>query len=99
MSNGRQYCCELFPGEFHPSIIRLHNATANAYKEQSKNVKAEYHKKIAEKLLDALLSTGDGKSIESAYCVQGISEEYRIMRHFGYKVTTGSDHWMHQTLR
>jgi hypothetical protein len=73
--------------EYEFTNIGLHNACANAYRELGKNDRADYHNQIAAKLLDALLSTGDGKSIETAYCVKGISEEYMIMRHFGYKVT------------
>ncbi len=66
----------------------LHLATANAYKKLAENEKADLHSKLAEKILTALLTTGDGKSVETAYCVQSINEEYVIMRHFGYKVTS-----------
>ena len=73
--------------EYEFTNISLHNAIANAYLELGKPNKAEFHKKVAEKLLEALLSTGDGKGFETAYCVQGINEEYMIMKHFGYKVS------------
>jgi len=65
----------------------LHLATANAYKELAQTEKANLHTNFADKILNALLSTGDGKSLETAYCVQSINEEYVIMRHFGYKVS------------
>ncbi len=63
----------------------LHLATANAYQELHENEKADLHRKLADKILNALLSTGDGKTVGN--CVQSINEEYVIMRHFGYKVT------------
>jgi hypothetical protein len=64
----------------------LHLATANAYGELAQTKKVNLHTDFANKILNALLSTGDGKSAETAYCVQSINEEYVIMRHFGYKV-------------
>lgn len=64
----------------------LHLATANAYKELGDNAKSDLHRSVGEKILKALLSTGDGKTAQTAYCVQGINEEYVIMRHFGYRV-------------
>lgn len=66
----------------------LHLATANSYKELGETERADFHRYISERILNALLSTGDGKTAETAYCVQGISEEYRIMRHLGYKVSS-----------
>lgn len=64
----------------------LHNATANAYEKLGNSEKATSHRDVAEKILKALLRTGDGKTVQTAYCVQSINEEYVIMRHFGYKV-------------
>jgi len=64
----------------------LHRAAENAYRQIGDNGRAEFHHNIGEKLLNALLSTGDGKSAETAYCVQGINEEYQIMNHFDYQV-------------
>lgn len=66
----------------------LHLATTKAYEELGDKAKAGFHRGIADKILAALLTTGDGKSVETAYCVQSINEEYVIMRHFGYKVTS-----------
>jgi len=64
----------------------LHLAAANAYKELEETEKANLHRKHTESILNALLRTGDGKSVNTAYCVQSINEEYIIMQHFGYKV-------------
>ena len=68
----------------------LHLATANAYTQLHDDVKAELHRNLAQKVLNALLSTGDGKTTETAYCVQGIREEYVIMAYFGYEVASQS---------
>ena len=64
----------------------LHRAAENAYRNLRDITRAEFHHNVAEKILAALLSTGDGKSPATAYCVQGINEEYVIMDYFGYKV-------------
>ncbi len=66
----------------------LHLAMANAYQELGETAKADLKRGWADKIFKAILSTGDGKSPATAYCVQGINEEYQIMRHFGYKATT-----------
>lgn len=66
----------------------LHRATANAYRELGNGERAQFHEDIGEKILKALLSTGDGLTPETAYCVQGINEEYVIMAHFGYDVSS-----------
>jgi hypothetical protein len=66
----------------------LHRATANAYRELGNTAKADFHNGVGEKILKALLTTGDGKSAETAYCVQSINEEYVIMSYFGYEVSS-----------
>ena len=66
----------------------LHRATAKAYRELKNRERADFHTQIGEQILHALLSTGDGQTAETAYCVQGINEEYVIMNHFGYKVSS-----------
>ncbi len=72
--------------DYEFSNISLHLATANAFKELAQADKDEFHTKVAQKLMDALISTGDGKSMETAYCILTTKDEYRIMQHFGYKV-------------
>jgi hypothetical protein len=64
----------------------LHKAVEKAYSELKNAERANFHRDVADRLMSALLSTGDGKSAATAYCVQGINEEYMIMQHFGYKV-------------
>ena len=63
----------------------LHLAAADAYSHLENTKKAEEHKAIAEKLLEALLTTGDGKTAKTAYRVLSIREEYFIMQQLGYK--------------
>ena len=62
----------------------LHLAAADAYSHLANAKKAEEHKAIAEELLEALLSTGDGKTAKTAYRVLSIREEYFIMQQLGY---------------
>jgi hypothetical protein len=68
----------------------LHLATEDAYRKIGNGAKADVHKNVAEKLLRALLASGDGKSAETAYHVLSIGEEYFIMRQFGYTVSSQS---------
>ena len=64
----------------------LHLAVADAYHQLGDETKANFHRDIAQKLLQALLSTGDGKSMKTAYRVMSVSEEYLIMRELGYEL-------------
>jgi hypothetical protein len=64
----------------------LHLAAENAYRQIGNQQKADQHKEIAEKLLAALLASGDGKKAETAYRVLSIREEYQIMNQLGYTV-------------
>src|SRR5262249_23621815 len=71
--------------EFHNR--NLHTVTANAYRELGDSVQETVHRNWAEQILNAMLSTGDGKTLQTAFCVQGVNDEYQIMSHFGYKTT------------
>lgn len=62
----------------------LHLATEDAYRKVGDTAKADYHRDIAQKLMQALLSTGDGKTPETAYRVFSVREEYQIMDYLGY---------------
>ncbi|HQU84593.1 MAG TPA: DUF4919 domain-containing protein [Pyrinomonadaceae bacterium] len=68
----------------------LHLAVANSYKELKNAEKEKYHNDIADKLLKALLASGDGKTPKTAYKVHSIREEYIIMKELGYKVNSQS---------
>jgi|ERR1044072_5662272 hypothetical protein len=66
----------------------LHLAVANAYKELHDADKEKYHSAIAQKLLQAILDSGDGKTAKTAYKVHSIREEYQVMRELGYQVSS-----------
>jgi len=66
--------------------IGLHRAAAEAYGNLGLAQKADFHKNIAEKLQKALLSSGDGKTPETAFRVLTVREEYVIMNELGYEV-------------
>jgi hypothetical protein len=68
----------------------LHLAAEDAYRKLGDETKANFHRDIAQKLLQALLSTGDGKTAETAYRVLTVKEEYLIMKELGYTVSSQS---------
>ncbi len=63
----------------------IHLAAEDAYRHLGNTTKADEHKAVAEKLLDALLTSGDGKSAKTAFFVLSIREQYFIMEQLGYK--------------
>ena len=65
----------------------LHKATANAYKELQRLENERFHTEIVQKLFKALLSSGDGKTPETAFRVYSVREEYDVMRELGYEVS------------
>jgi hypothetical protein len=67
--------------------LGLHRAAEDAYRQLNNQTKADFHKAVADKLLNALLTSGDGKTAETAYRVLTIREEYFIMNQLGYKVS------------
>jgi hypothetical protein len=66
--------------------VGIHRVAQEAYQKINNQAKATYHKAIADKLIDALLHSGDGKTQETAYRVLRIQEEYFIMDQLGFKV-------------
>lgn len=66
--------------------LGLHRAAEDAYRKLNNQPKADFHKGIADKLLNALLTSGDGKTAQTAYRVLTVREEYFIMNQLGYKV-------------
>jgi len=65
----------------------LHLAAEDAYRKLDNLPKADFHKSIADKLLKALLSAGDGKTTATAFRVLSVREEYVIMKELGYEVS------------
>ena len=68
--------------------IGLHRAAEDAYRTLNNKAKADFHKEIADKLLNSLLTSGDGKTAKTAYRVLSIREEYFIMNQLGYKTSS-----------
>ena len=66
----------------------LHLAVADAYKQLKNAEKEKFYTDIADKLLKAMLASGDGKTAKTAFKVHSIREEYIIMREIGYQVST-----------
>lgn len=68
--------------------LGVHRASADAYRKLENKARADFHQAVAEKLLNALLTSGNGKTAETAYRVLTIREEYFIMNELGFKVTS-----------
>src|SRR5260370_18496415 len=62
----------------------LHLAAEDAYRQLGNQTRADFHKTIAHKLLHAVLTSGNGKTTETAYRVLDVREEYFVMRELGY---------------
>lgn len=60
--------------------VNAHMVAYIAHREQKNEEKAKYHRRWAEGLLDSIKSGGDGKSLETAWHVISISEEYALFR-------------------
>jgi len=65
--------------------IDAHQVLYVAYRETNDSDKAKFHQDIVNALLDALLSSGDGKSEATAYTVISTREEYIVMQVKGLK--------------
>jgi hypothetical protein len=63
--------------------IDAHLVASAAYKEQGDAEKEKYHGYVAEGLIKSILSSGDGKSQETAFTVISTEEEYVILRVYG----------------
>lgn len=57
------------------------------YAEMGQMEQAEQTRRFAENLLDAILSSGDGKSLASAFRLVAEAEAWTVMRVFGIKAT------------
>ncbi|MGO4880603.1 MAG: DUF4919 domain-containing protein [Bryobacteraceae bacterium] len=63
--------------------IEAHVIAARAYTELGDSAKAKLHHEISMALIHSILSTGDGKTQETAFEVIGTFEEYTIMSVLG----------------
>lgn len=74
--------------DYEYANYNLHRAVANAYTTLGNAERAAFHTKIADKLIDGLMASGDGKSAKTGYRVHSIREEYFVMRKLGYAVSS-----------
>jgi hypothetical protein len=73
--------------------IDAHQVAFLANREMHVQEEAEFHHRIAQGLIQAILKTGDGKSPETAWTVLSTHEEYVILQVMG--LTPGSQSLMH----
>jgi hypothetical protein len=67
-----------------------HMVAAAAHRELGHTEQAEFHSFVADGLLRSITSKGDGKTIETAYHVIDISEEYALFRSMSLTVKAQS---------
>ncbi|MEK6283187.1 MAG: DUF4919 domain-containing protein [Acidobacteriota bacterium] len=60
--------------------VNAHMVAQIAYRETGDVERAQFHKYVADGLLNSIKAKGDGKNIETAYEVISINEEYGLMR-------------------
>ena len=70
--------------------ITAHLVSSIAYDELKNAERAKYHHGIVEGLIQSILKSGDGKSLETAYVVIATDEEYALFNVLGMKVVTQS---------
>ncbi|MDA1060597.1 MAG: DUF4919 domain-containing protein [bacterium] len=62
-----------------------HWALGNLYYEQEYIADAEFHWDFAQGLIDSILATGDGESIDTAYHVLSPHDEFAVLNYFEYE--------------
>ena len=65
-------------------------AMEDAYRKLGNTEKADFYHNVAHKVGHSVLLSGDGKTAQTAFYVLSIPEEYRVMREFGYTVSSQS---------
>jgi Domain of unknown function (DUF4919) len=65
--------------------VNAHMVAQIAYQETGNAERAQFHQYMTEGLLNSIKSKGDGKSIETAFHVISINEEYALLRSIGLR--------------
>lgn len=65
--------------------VNAHMTAQIAYQELGNTERAQFHKFMVDGLLNSIKSNGDGKTVESAYDVISINEEYGLIRSLGLR--------------
>jgi hypothetical protein len=60
--------------------VNAHLVAHTAYRETGDMARAQFHKTVADGLLSSIKAKNDGKTMETAYHVISINEEYGLMR-------------------
>jgi hypothetical protein len=68
------------------SDIDAHFAEYIAYRELGDAKQADFHHAVVDGLIKSILDSGDGKSMETAYVVASVHEEYVILRFLGLQL-------------
>lgn len=69
----------------NPTFLRAHMAAAAAYERLGDAAQAERHRRFVQGWLEALVAAGDGRSMETAYPVLSLDEEYALLQAAGWK--------------
>jgi hypothetical protein len=70
--------------------ITAHLVSSVAYNELKNSERAKYHRGIADGLIQSILKSGDGKSLETAYVVIATDEEYTLFNALGLRAVSQS---------
>jgi hypothetical protein len=62
-----------------------HFIAAMAHREMGDTERAEFHRTVFRSLIDSIRNSGDGKSMETAWVVVTVHEEYVVLRALGYQ--------------
>jgi len=76
--------------------IFAHSVCRFAYKQLNDLNQHEFHQFVENGLINSILSSGDGKSPETAYWVISLSEEYALFRYLGWRPTKQSLNHAHE---
>jgi hypothetical protein len=70
-----------------PVDIRFHLYMGTALKNLERESQADIHFAWYEGLIESILKSGDGRTVESAFVTISIDEEYRILSVYGLRMT------------
>jgi|GEM_PF-4841668 len=76
----------------NPLDLEARMLLAIAYEKAGDTQESEKHHQFAEKMIDAIIATGDGKSFEQAFVIIAENEAWTLMRSFGIKAKTQERH-------
>lgn len=66
--------------------LESHFAAAAMAEERGDAAAAAHHRYVMQGILNSILKSGDGKTLDTAFVVISLSEEYAVMHHLGLRV-------------